>query len=55
MDLEATKLQLEDETEAKAELQKLLLKVQDETRHLRERFEKDIEAKNAAIEDQRFA
>ena len=51
MDLEATKLLLEDETEAKTELQKLLVKIQDETRHLRERADKEIEAKNEEIED----
>ncbi|CAF4573294.1 unnamed protein product, partial [Rotaria magnacalcarata] len=32
MDLESTKLQLEDEIEAKAELQKVLIKIQEETR-----------------------
>lgn len=53
MDLESTKLQLEDEIEAKAEIQKALVKIQEETRHLRDRFEKDIEAKNEEIEDQR--
>jgi hypothetical protein len=53
MDLESTKLQLEDEIEAKAELQKVLIKVQEETRLLRDRFEKEIEAKNEEIEDQR--
>jgi len=54
MDLESTKLQLEDEIEAKTELQKLLIKIQEETRHLRDRLEKEIEAKNEEIEDQRF-
>lgn len=53
MDLESTKLQLEDETEAKIELQKMLVKLQDESRHLRERMEKEIESKNEEIEDQR--
>jgi hypothetical protein len=54
MDLESTKLQLEDEIEAKTELQKVLIKVQEETRLLRDRFEKEIESKNEEIEDQRF-
>lgn len=54
MDLESTKLQLEDELEAKTELQKLLLKVQEEIRLSKERFEKEIESKNEEIEDQRF-
>jgi uncharacterized Fe-S cluster-containing protein len=54
MDLESTKLQLEDEIEAKVELQKLLIKIQEETRHLRDRLEKEIESKNEEIEDQRF-
>jgi len=54
MDLESTKLQLEDEIEAKVELQKVLIKVQEETRLLRDRFEKEIEGKNEEIEDQRF-
>lgn len=54
MDLESTKLQLEDEIEAKVELQKLLMKIQEETRHLKDRFEKEIEAKNEEIEDQRL-
>ena len=44
MDLESTKLQLEDEIEAKVELQKLLIKIQDEQRHftrsIRKRFRK---------------
>ncbi len=53
MDLESTKLQLEDEIEAKVELQKLLIKIQEETRHLRDRLEKEIESKNEEIEDQR--
>lgn len=53
MDLESTKLQLEDEIESKAELQKVLLKVQEETRFMRDRFEKELEAKNEEIEDQR--
>ncbi len=54
MDLESTKLQLEDEIEAKTELQKLLIKIQEETRLLRDRLEKEIEGKNEEIEDQRF-
>ena len=54
MDLESTKLQLEDELEAKTELQKLLLKVQEEIRLSKDRFEKEIESKNEEIEDQRF-
>lgn len=54
MDLESTKLQLEDEIEAKTELQKLLIKVQEETRHLRDRMDKEIESKNEEIEDLRF-
>ena len=54
MDLESTKLQLEDELEAKNELQKLLLKVQEEIRLSKDRFEKEIESKNEEIEDQRF-
>ena len=54
MDLESTKLQLEDEIEAKTELQKLLIKVQEETRHLRDRMEKELESKNEEIEDLRF-
>jgi hypothetical protein len=54
MDLESTKLQLEDEIEAKVELQKLLIKIQEETRLLRDRLEKEIEGKNEEIEDQRF-
>lgn len=53
MDLESTKLQLEDEIDAKAELQKLVVKFQDEARHLRERFDKELEGKNEEIEDQR--
>ena len=53
MDLESTKLQLEDEIEAKEQLQKLLIKIQDESRHARERYEKEIEGKNEDIEDQR--
>ena len=55
MDLESTKLQLDDEVEAKVELQKLLIKIQEETRHLRDRLEREIEGKNEEIEDQRFA
>jgi hypothetical protein len=54
MDLESTKLQLEDELDAKVELQKLLIKIQEETRLLRDRLEKEIEGKNEEIEDQRF-
>jgi hypothetical protein len=54
MDLESTKLQLEDELEAKVELQKVLIKVQEEARLQRDRFEKEIEGKNEEIEDQRF-
>lgn len=54
MDLESTKLQLEDEIEAKVELQKLLIKIQEETRIARDRLEKEIESKNEEIEDQRF-
>ena len=54
MDLESTKLQLDDEAEAKVELQKLLIKLQEETRHFRDRMEKEIESKNEEIEDQRF-
>lgn len=54
MDFESTKLQLEDEIDAKVELQKLLIKIQDETRHLRDRLEKEVESKNEEIEDQRF-
>lgn len=54
MDLESTKLQLEDEIDAKVELQKLLIKIQDESRVLRDRLEKEIESKNEEIEDQRF-
>ena len=54
MDLESTRLQLEDELEAKTELQKVLIKVQEDARHLRERFDKEIESKNEEIEDQRF-
>ena len=54
MDLESTKLQLEDELEAKAELQKLLIRVQEEIRFAKDRFEKEIESKNEEIEDQRF-
>lgn len=54
MDLESTKLQLEDEIEAKAELQKLLIKVQEENRLARDRLEKEIESKNEEIEDLRF-
>jgi hypothetical protein len=54
MDLESTKLQLDDEIEAKTELQKLLVKIQEESRHTRERLEREIEAKNEEIEDQRF-
>ena len=54
MDLESTKLQLEDEIEAKVELQKLLIKIQEETRILRDRLEKELEGKNEEIEDQRF-
>lgn len=54
MDLESTKLQLEDELEAKAELQKLLIKVQEDMRFAKDRFEKEIESKNEEIEDQRF-
>lgn len=53
MDLESTKLQLEDELEAKTELQKVLIKVQEEARHLRDRYEKELESKNEEIEDQR--
>ena len=53
MDLESTKLQLEDELEAKVELQKLLIKIQDENRIGRERLERDLESKNEEIEDQR--
>lgn len=53
MDLESTKLQLEDELEAKVELQKLLIKIQDENRIARERLERDLESKNEEIEDQR--
>ena len=54
MDLESTKLQLEDEIDAKVELQKLLIRIQDETRHLKDRLEKELEGKNEEIEDQRF-
>ena len=54
MDLESTKLQLEDEIEAKNELQKLLIKIQEETRILRDKLEREIEAKNEEIEDQRL-
>jgi hypothetical protein len=54
MDLESTKLQLDDELEAKVELQKLLIKIQEETRLLRDRLEREIEGKNEEIEDQRF-
>ena len=54
MELESTKLQLEDEIESKAELQKLLVRTQEETRLLRDRFEKEIETKNEEIEDQRL-
>jgi hypothetical protein len=54
MDLESTKLQLEDELEAKTELQKILIKIQEETRLLRDRFEKEIQEKNEEIEDQRL-
>ena len=54
MDLESTRLQLEDELEAKAELQKTLVKIQEETRHLRDRYEKELEAKNEEIEDHRY-
>ena len=53
MDLESTKLQLEDEIDAKVELQKLLIKIQDEQRHMRDRLEKELEAKNEEVEDQR--
>ena len=53
MDLESTKLQLEDEIEAKVELQKLLIKIQEETRLLRDRLERELESKNEEIEDQR--
>jgi hypothetical protein len=53
MDLESTKLQLEDEIEAKVELQKLLIKIQEETRILRDRLERELEGKNEEIEDQR--
>ncbi len=54
MDLESTKLQLEDEIEAKVELQKLLIKIQEETRILRDRLERELEGKNEEIEDQRL-
>ena len=54
MDLESTKLQLDDEIEAKVELQKLLIKIQEESRHLRDRLEREIEGKNEEIKDQRF-
>ena len=54
MDLESTRLQLEDEQEAKAELQKALVKIQEEARHVRDRYEKELEAKNEEIEDQRY-
>jgi len=54
MDLESTKLQLDDELEAKVELQKLLIKIQEETRLLRDRLEREIEGKNEEIEDQSF-
>jgi DNA-directed RNA polymerase subunit L len=54
MDLESTKLQLEDELEAKAELQKVLIKIQEETRHFKDRLEKELEAKNEEMEDQRL-
>jgi hypothetical protein len=54
MDLESTKLQLEDEIEAKVELQKLLIKIQEDSRILRDRLEREIEGKNEEIEDQRF-
>jgi hypothetical protein len=54
MDLESTKLQLEDEIEAKVELQKLLIKIQEESRISRDRLEREIEGKNEEIEDQRF-
>jgi hypothetical protein len=54
MDLESTKLQLDDELEAKVELQKLLIKIQEETRLLRDRLEREIEGKNEEIEDQRL-
>jgi hypothetical protein len=54
MDLESTKLQLEDEIDAKVELQKILIKIQEESRLLRDRLEKEIEGKNEEIEDQRF-
>ena len=53
MDLESTKLQLEDEIDAKVELQKLLIKIQEESRHLRDRLEREIESKNEEIEDTR--
>lgn len=53
MDLESTKLQLEDEIEAKVELQKLLIKIQEENRIARERLERDLESKNEELEDQR--
>ena len=36
MDLESTKLQLEDEIDAKVELQKLVIKIQEEARIARD-------------------
>lgn len=54
MDLESTKLQLEDEIDAKVELQKLVIKIQEEARVGRERLERELESKNEEIEDQRF-
>lgn len=54
MDLESAKLQLEDEIEAKVELQKLLIKIQEESRLLRDRLEKELESKNEELEEQRF-
>ena len=54
MDLESTKLQLDDEIDAKVELQKLLIKFQEESRVARDRLEREIESKNEEIEDQRF-
>ena len=54
MDLESTKLQLEDEIDAKVELQKLVIKIQEEARIARDRLEREIESKNEEFEDQRY-
>ena len=54
MDLESTKLQLDDEVEAKGELQRVLLKIQEEARLSRDRYERELEGKNEEIEDQRL-